>query len=254
VTASLEDKVAVVTGAAQGIGAVYARHLASVGATVVLADIDEAAASDQAQVITTDGRPAWAAGVDIADPDACGALIDQVVEREGCVDILVNNAAIYQDVRSTLAEDIDVDLWRRIVDVNVNGMFFMCRAVIPGMKAQASGVIVNQTSGSIFVAPPGMAHYVTTKAAAIPLTQVLARELGPFGVRVNAIAPGLTDTPATHAVASDAVIAMNVAGVALGRLAQPEDLCGTLEFLCSDAAAFVTGQTIAVNGGSRMLP
>jgi NAD(P)-dependent dehydrogenase (short-subunit alcohol dehydrogenase family) len=157
-------------------------------------------------------------------------------------------------VRSTLAEDIDVDLWRRIVDVNINGMFFMCRAVIPTMKAQEAGVIVNQTSGSIFVAPPGMAHYVTTKAAAIPLTQVLARELGPFGVRVNAIAPGLTDTPATHAVASDAVIAMSVAGIALGRLAQPDDLCGTLEFLCSDAAAFVTGQTIAVNGGSHMLP
>jgi NAD(P)-dependent dehydrogenase (short-subunit alcohol dehydrogenase family) len=254
VTASLGGKVAVITGAAQGIGAVYARHLARVGAVVVLADIEEAAAKDQAEAIAADGLRAWAAGIDIADPQGCVALIDRVVEREGRVDILVNNAAIYQDVRSTLAEDIDVDVWRRIVDVNVNGMFFMCRAVIPHMKAQHSGVIVNQTSGSIFVAPPGMAHYVTTKAAAIPLTKVLARELGPFGVRVNAIAPGLTDTPATHAVTSDAVIAMSVAGIALGRLATPDDLCGTLEFLCSDAAAFVTGQTIAVNGGSHMLP
>jgi NAD(P)-dependent dehydrogenase (short-subunit alcohol dehydrogenase family) len=254
VTASLESKVAVITGAAQGIGAVYARHLASVGAVVVLADIEEGAATDQADEIAADGFRAWAAGIDIADPQGCVGLIDRVVEREGRVDILVNNAAIYQDVRSTLAEDIDVDVWRRIVDVNVNGMFFMCRAVIPHMKAQRSGVIVNQTSGSIFVAPPGMAHYVTTKAAAIPLTKVLARELGPFGVRVNAIAPGLTDTPATHAVTSDAVIAMSVAGIALGRLATPDDLCGTLEFLCSDAAAFVTGQTIAVNGGSHMLP
>ncbi|MDQ1432661.1 MAG: 3-oxoacyl-[acyl-carrier protein] reductase [Actinomycetota bacterium] len=252
--ASLEGKVAVVTGAAQGIGAVYARHLARAGAVVVLADIEEAVATDQADAIGADGLRAWAAGVDIADPHGCVALIDQVVEREGKVDILVNNAAIYQDVRSTLAEDIDVDVWRRIVDVNVNGMFFMCRAVIPHMKEQASGVIVNQTSGSVFVAPPGMAHYVTTKAAAIPLTKVLARELGPFGVRVNAIAPGLTDTPATHAVTPDAVIAMSVAGIAMGRLATPDDLCGTLEFLCSDAAAFVTGQTIAVNGGSHMLP
>jgi NAD(P)-dependent dehydrogenase (short-subunit alcohol dehydrogenase family) len=106
----------------------------------------------------------------------------------------------------------------------------------------------------VFVAPPGMAHYVTTKAAAIPLTQVLARELGPHNIRVNAIAPGLTDTPATHSVASDAVIQMSVAGIAMGRLATPEDLCGTLEFLCSDASAFLTGQTIAVNGGSHMLP
>ncbi len=157
-------------------------------------------------------------------------------------------------MRSTLAEDIPVDVWRRIVDVNINGMFFMCQAVIPHMKSRGSGVIVNQTSGSIFVAPPGMAHYVTTKAAAIPLTKVLARELGPHGVRVNAIAPGLTDTPATHAVTPDAVIAMSVAGIAMGRLATPDDLCGTLEFLCSDAAAFVTGQTIAVNGGSHMIP
>ena len=253
-TTALKGKVAVVTGAAQGIGAVYARHLASIGAVVVLADIDEAGATAHADAIAREGLRAWAAGIDIADAPACVALIDRVVEREGRVDILVNNAAIYQDVRSTLAEDIDVDVWRRIVDVNVNGMFFMCRAVIPRMKEQTSGVIVNQTSGSIFVAPPGMAHYVTTKAAAIPLTKVLARELGPFGVRVNAIAPGLTDTPATHAVTSDAVIAMSVAGIALGRLATPDDLCGTLEFLCSDAAAFITGQTIAVNGGSHMLP
>ncbi len=251
---SLEGKVAIVTGAGQGIGAVYARHLAECGAVAVLADIDDAAATAQSKAIVAGGLRAWAAGVDIADPDRGTALVDDVVAREGRIDILVNNAAIYQDVRSTLAEDIEVDVWRRIVDVNINGMFFMCRAAIPHMKRQGSGVIVNQTSGSIFVAPPGMAHYVTTKAAAIPLTKVLARELGPFGVRVNAIAPGLTDTPATHAVTSDAVIAMSVAGIALGRLATPDDLCGTLEFLCSDAAAFVTGQTIAVNGGSHMLP
>ena len=176
---TLDGKVAIVTGAAQGIGAVYARHLAGCGAAVVLADIDEAAASATADALTEDGSGAWSAGVDIADPDACTALVDSVIAREGQVDILVNNAAIYHDVRSTLAEDIPVDVWRRIVDVNVNGMFFMCRAVIPHMKSRGSGVIVNQTSGSIWVAPPGMAHYVTTKAAAIPLTKVLARELGP---------------------------------------------------------------------------
>jgi NAD(P)-dependent dehydrogenase (short-subunit alcohol dehydrogenase family) len=251
---TLDGKVAIVTGAAQGIGAAYATHLAGCGATVVLADLDENLAAQTAEKITAGGTPPRAAGVDIADPDRCRALVADVVDRSGRIDILVNNAAVYQEVRSTPAEEIPVDVWRRIVDVNVNGMYFMCRAVIPHMKERGSGVIVNQTSGSVFVAPPGMAHYVTTKAAAIPLTQVLARELGPHGVRVNAIAPGLTDTPATHAVASDAVIQMSVAGIAMGRLATPDDLCGTLEFLCSDAAAFVTGQTIAVNGGSHMLP
>jgi NAD(P)-dependent dehydrogenase (short-subunit alcohol dehydrogenase family) len=251
---TLDGKVAIVTGAGQGIGAAYARHLAGCGATVVLADIDENLAAQAAEKIAADGATAWAAGVDIADPDQCRLVAADVVERTGRIDVLVNNAAIYQEVRSTPAEEIPVEVWRRIVDVNVNGMYFMCRAVIPCMKAQGNGVIVNQTSGSVFVAPPGMAHYVTTKAAAIPLTQVLARELGPHNIRVNAIAPGLTDTPATHAVASDAVIQMSVAGIAMGRLATPDDLCGTLEFLCTDASAFLTGQTIAVNGGSHMLP
>ena len=251
---SLDGKVAIVTGAAQGIGAAYARHLATCGATVVLADVDEQLVAQTAEKIAADGFSAWGAGVDIADPERCDALISDVVARSERIDVLVNNAAIYQEVRSTPAEDIPVEVWRRIVDVNINGTYFMCRAVIPHMKARGSGVIVNQTSGSVFVAPPGMAHYVTTKAAAIPLTQVLARELGPHGIRVNAIAPGLTDTPATHAVASDAVIQMSVAGIAMGRLATPEDLCGTLEFLCSDASTFLTGQTIAVNGGSHMLP
>jgi len=251
---TLDGKVAVVTGAAQGIGAAYARHLAQCGSTVVLADIDENLAEGTAEAVAAGGATAWAAGVDIADPDQCRVLVSDVLDRTGRLDILVNNAAIYQEARSTPAEEIPVDVWRRIVEVNINGTYFMCRAVIPHMKERGSGVIVNQTSGSVFVAPPGMAHYVTTKAAVIPLTQVLARELGPHGVRVNAIAPGLTDTPATRAVAPEPVIQASVAGIAMGRLATPDDLCGTLEFLCSDASAFVTGQTIAVNGGSHMLP
>lgn len=250
-SSTLDGKVAIVTGAGQGIGAAYARHLVGCGATVVVADLDETAAKEAAAAI---GEGAWAAPVDIADPEACDALVAAAVARDGRVDILVNNAAIYRDIRSTPAEEIPIDVWRRVVDVNVNGMYFMCRAVIPQMKEQGSGCIVNQTSGSIWVCPPGMAHYVTTKAAAIPLTKVLARELGPFGVRVNAIAPGLTDTPATHEVASPEAIQASVGMAALGRLSTPDDLCGTLEFLCSDAAAFITGQTIAVNGGSHMLP
>jgi 3-oxoacyl-[acyl-carrier protein] reductase len=246
----VNDKVAIVTGAAQGIGAAYSRHLASLGATVIVADLDEAGAKETASGIDS----AVAAHLDIADPDACDAVAADVVGRHGRIDILINNAAIYRDIRMTPADEIPVDVWRRVIDVNVNGMYFMCRAAIPHMKRQRSGCIVNQTSGSIWVAPAGMAHYVTSKAAAIPLTKVLARELGPFGIRVNAIAPGLTDTPATHEVASEEAIQMSAGAAALGRLATPEDLCGALEFLCSDAASFVTGQTLAVNGGSAMLP
>ena len=247
-----EGKVAVVTGAGQGIGETYARYLAEGGATVVLADIS-AGAEANAEKLRADGHRARGV-VDIADAAACQALLDGTVTQEGSLDILVNNAAVYQGLRPTPAEDIPLEVWRRIVDVNVSGMYYMCRAAIPHLKRQRSGVIINQTSGSVFGCPPGMLHYVTTKSTAIPMTKILARELGPFGVRVNAIAPGLTDTAATHDVAAQQAIDMSIAAAPLGRLAVPDDLCGALGFLCSDDGAFVTGQTIAVNGGSNMIP
>jgi NAD(P)-dependent dehydrogenase (short-subunit alcohol dehydrogenase family) len=253
-TTNLTGKVAIVTGAAQGIGEIYAGYLAGLGATVVLADLADDAVQHNAARLEKKGLSAFARPIDIADPLACEVLIAGAVKDHGALDILVNNAAVYQGLRATPAEEIPLDVWRRIVDVNVSGMFYMCRAAIPQFKRQRSGVIVNQTSGSIWTAPPGMLHYVTTKSTAIPMTKILAKELGPFGVRVNAIAPGLTDTAATHDVAAQVAIDMSIAATPLGRLAIPEDLCGALGFLCSDDSAFVTGQTIAVNGGSNMIP
>jgi NAD(P)-dependent dehydrogenase (short-subunit alcohol dehydrogenase family) len=250
----LEDKVVIVTGAAQGIGEVYAEHLARHGANVVLADISLEGAQRNADRLKGEGLLAAPSQVDISDPEACEKLVEGTVDRHGRIDVLVNNAAIYQGLRSTPAEDLSLEVWRRVLDVNVSGMYFMCRAVIPHMKRQRAGVIVNQTSGSVWTCPPGMIHYVTSKAAAIPMTKVLARELGPFGVRVNAIAPGLTDTAATHDVAVQPAIDASIAAAPLGRLVAPNDLCGILSFLCSDQAAFITGQTIAVNGGSNMIP
>jgi len=253
VSQRFEGKVAVVTGAGQGIGETYARYLAEGGAVVVLADISGGAEAN-AEKLRADGHQARGASLDIADAEAGQAFLDGVVEQEGALDILVNNAAVYQGLRATPAEEIPLDVWRRIVDVNVSGMYYMCRAAIPHLKAQRSGVIINQTSGSIWTAPPGMLHYCTTKATAVLMTKILAKELGPFGVRVNAIAPGLTDTAATQDVAAQQAIDMSIAVTPLGRLAVPEDLCGALGFLCSDDGAFVTGQTIAVNGGSNMIP
>ena len=127
-----------------------------------------------AEALSTEGYRATSVATDIADPAACAALIDGTVEREGRIDILVNNAAVYQGIRTTPAEEISIEDWRRIVDVNVSGMYYMCRAVIPHLKAQRSGVIINQTSGSIWTCPPGMLHYVTTKSTAIPMTKILA--------------------------------------------------------------------------------
>ena len=250
----LDSKVAIVTGAAQGIGEVYAEHLARQGASVVLADISLEGAERNADRLKQEGLLAAPSRVDISDPEECEKLVEETVGRHGRIDVLVNNAAIYQGLRSTPAEDLSLEVWRRVLDVNVSGMYFMCRAVIPYMKRQRDGVIVNQTSGSVWTCPPGMIHYVTSKAAAIPMTKVLARELGPFGVRVNAIAPGLTDTAATHDVAVQPAIDASIAAAPLGRLVAPKDLCGILSFLCSDQASFITGQTIAVNGGSNMIP
>jgi NAD(P)-dependent dehydrogenase (short-subunit alcohol dehydrogenase family) len=250
----LEGKVAIVTGAAQGIGEVYAQHLAEQGAAVVLADLSLEGVQDNADRLKEEGLLATPHQVDISNPEECEKLVEATAGRNGRIDVLVNNAAIYQGLRMSPAEDLPLEVWRRVLDVNISGMYYMCRAVIPHMKRQRAGVIINQTSGSIWTCPPGMIHYVTSKAAAIPMTKVLARELGPFGVRVNAIAPGLTDTAATHDVAAQQAIDASIAAAPMGRLAVPNDLCGILSFLCSDAASFITGQTIAVNGGSNMIP
>lgn len=245
----LDGKVAIVTGAAQGIGEAYARHLAGLGATVVVADIDSERAEQTAKQLVADGFSAVAERVDISDSASAAALAESVVERSGSIDVLVNNAAIYKGLQMDVAEEIDLDYWRRMVDVNINGTYYMCRAVIPQMRRQQSGKIVNQSSIAHYIAAPMALHYCTTKGAVVAMTKALASELGEDNIYVNAIAPGIIGTEATMTSVPAMMQDMLVMQAPIKRMGTPEDLLGALEFLCTSASDYVTGQTLVVDGG-----
>lgn len=245
----LGGKVAIVTGSAQGIGRAYAQHLAELDARVVVADIDDAGAEAAAKELVDAGREAFGVRVDIADPASTEGLVAGVLDRWGAVDVLVNNAAVYRGLEMTPAEEIDLAYWRRMMDVNINGTYYMCRAVIPQMRRQGHGKIVNQSSIAAYLAAPLASHYVVSKAAVVALTKCLARELGEDGIHVNAIAPGVIGTPATMDAVPEPMRDMLVMNAALHRIGQPDDLLGALEFLCSDMSDYVTGQTLVVDGG-----
>lgn len=249
----LSGRVAIVTGAARGIGEAYAGHLASLGATVIVADLDEAGAIATAKSLGAEGADVHAATVDIADAAGAQGLADDIVERHGRIDILVNNAAMYQGLQMDIAEDIDLDYWRRMVDVNLSGTFYMCRAVIPQMRRQESGKIVNQSSAAAFLAAPLVTHYCVTKAAVVTLTQCLAKEVGEDNIQVNAIAPGVIGTDATMTSVPEPLRDMFILNSALRRMGSPEDLLGALEFFCTSMSDYVTGQTLLVDGGVYML-
>jgi 3-oxoacyl-[acyl-carrier protein] reductase len=249
VAGKLDGKVAIVTGAAQGIGEAYARHLAELGAEVVVADIDDAGAEATAKGLTGAGHKAIGVRVDIADVASTEQLVQQVLNRSGTIDILVNNAGLYRGLQMAPAEEVDLAYWRRMIDVNVNGTYYMCRAVIPHMRRQGHGKIVNQSSIAAYLAAPLASHYVVSKAAVVALTKCLAREVGEDGINVNAIAPGVIGTPATMEAVPEPMRDMLVMNAAIHRIGQPQDLLGALEFLCSDMSDYVTGQTLVVDGG-----
>jgi NAD(P)-dependent dehydrogenase (short-subunit alcohol dehydrogenase family) len=247
---ALKGRVALVTGAGQGIGAAYAARLAELGAHVVVADINCDGATATADALTASGLSASAAGIDVTDADSVGQMVDQIVTDYGSLDVVVNNAAIYQGIRLSPVETTDVDYWRRIIDVNLTGVFIVSRAVIPAMKARGGGVIVNQGSTGSFMNAPNMIHYAVSKAAVVALTRNLASEVGQYNIRVNAIAPGFTLSDATKANFPGADTQANAAaGSALRRNGTPEDILGALEYLTTDASAWVTGQTLVVDGG-----
>lgn len=246
-------RTAVITGAGHGIGTEYARHFAGRGAQVVVADIDAEAAASVAKEIVMSGLAASPLVVDIADVAAATAAVDGVVAEHGSIDFLVNNAALYANRDFAIAEEIALDMWQRMIDINISGTFYMCRAAIPHMKRQGFGRIVNQSSASVYATVPRSLHYSMTKAAVITMTKTLARELGPFGVTVNAIAPGVIDTEATLKVVPEDVMAKGVAATSLRRVGHPTDLAPVVGFLCSEGAGYITGQTVVVDGGINML-
>ena len=248
----LEGRVAVVTGAAQGIGAAFARALAAEGARVAVADLDSGAAL--VREIESAGGAAIDAPTDVADEASCEAMAARTVEAFGRLDVLVNNAAVFTAVERKPFTDIPVEEWDRVLAVNAKGVWLCCKAAVPEMRRTGGGRIVNVCTGRIFKGAPFFLHYDASKAAVLGITRALARELGDDDIRVNAIAPGSTMSENVRARTNwkGGGPEQTRASRALKRDEVPEDLIGACVFFASDDSAFVTGQTLVVDGGSAM--
>lgn len=246
-----ENKVVVVTGAAQGIGEAYARALAKEGAAVVVADLNEEAGAKVAASINAElGEGASGKAIfvscDVSSAESAESLVRQTVEELGGIDHLVNNAAIYGSMEFNLLISVDWDYYRKFMAVNLDGALVMTRAVYPEIAKRGGGAIVNQSSTAAYLYS---GFYGLAKAGINSLTQQLAHELGGQRIRVNAIAPGPTDTEATRTQAGDAAKDIVRNSLAIKRMGEVGDMVGALLFLLSDDASWVTGQILAVDGG-----
>jgi NAD(P)-dependent dehydrogenase (short-subunit alcohol dehydrogenase family) len=249
----LAGRIAIVTGGAKGIGRHYSLALAQAGASVVVADIVDGADVVEA-IARAHGRESVMGAVfDVSDETSVKTLVARAVERFGRIDVLVNNAALFAPLHQTKCTEIDAGLWDRVMAVNLRGPFLMVKHVAPHMIARGYGKIINVGSGTAYRGIPWMLHYVTSKGGILAFTRALSRELGEHGIRVNTLSPGfiLSDTvvaenPEHVATARPSVLQIR----ALKRDAYPEDLLGALVFLASAESDFITGQTLAVDGGS----
>jgi NAD(P)-dependent dehydrogenase (short-subunit alcohol dehydrogenase family) len=242
---ALDGKVAIVTGASQGIGRAIADGLAREGTRIVVADLrgaEEAAASYSEGVGLT---------VDVADEANVERMVAETLERCGSIDILVNNAGLYASLEMRAFTEIPLEEWNRVMAVNVASMFLTCRAVVPVMREQGGGKIVNISSGTPFRGVPFLLHYVTSKGAIVALTRALAKELGKDSIHVNCVAPGFTmsDGVKAHPEVVEKLQSASVAARTIQRDQVPEDVVGAVVFLCTPAADFITGQTMVIDGG-----
>ncbi|MGE0253677.1 MAG: SDR family NAD(P)-dependent oxidoreductase [Alphaproteobacteria bacterium] len=250
----LDGKVAVVTGGGRGLGRAYCEALARAGAAVVAADIRDTA--ETVAAVEAAGGKALGVKLDVTDMAACQAMADAATGHFGRLDVLVNNAALYGDIRGGRFDRLDEAQWDRVMAVNVKGMWQCCKACVPAMRAAGGGSIVNIASlAAVYGMPYGL-DYTTSKAAVIGLTRGLARELGREWIRVNAVAPSAVLTEGTDAFMGakrDDMLKAIAANQSLKANLTTDDLTGTVLWLASDAARFVTGQTIMVDGGSVLL-
>ncbi len=242
----LSGKVAIVTGGARHIGAAYARRLAAEGAAVVIADILDG--EPVANEIRTNGGKALAVKADVSNENDTRNMTEESVKAFGRIDILVNNAAIFINIQRHPFYEISAEEWDRVSAVNIKGPFLCAKAVFSQMKQQRSGKIINISSSTAYWGTPMFLHYVASKAALVGMTRSLAREVGEFGICVNAIAPGLVEHEGQNA--PKALSELQLKERSIKRLQTPDDLMGTLVFLASSDSDFMTGQTIVVDGGS----
>ena len=247
----LDGKVAIVTGGGRGIGVEYSKVLAAEGAKVAVTDIVDTETT--VNIIKQAGGDAIGIHCDVTDPDNIKAMVAETVETYGRLDILVNNAALFADLKQGSFLDIDEAEWDRVMQINTRGVFSCSKAAVPEMKKNGYGKIVNIASGTVFKGTPMLLHYVSSKGAQVAFTRALAREVGDHGITVNCIAPGLT---MSEKVIEDdqwtAVKDGNTASRAIKREQMPEDLIGALVFFSSQDSDFITGQTLVVDGGSAM--
>jgi NAD(P)-dependent dehydrogenase (short-subunit alcohol dehydrogenase family) len=253
-TTSMIGKIAIVTGAARGLGRAYAEGLAREGAALVCGDLRDCA--DTVAAIESVGGKALSVQLDVTDMTSCQAMAEAAVAAYGSIDVLVNNAALYANMQGGRFETLEPAEWQKMMDVNITGMWHCCKAVIEPMRKAGGGSIINISSLAAIYGFPFGVHYAMSKGAVIGMTRAMAREIGRDWIRVNAVAPSAVMTEGTKEFFGDrldkaaGVIAQ---GQALQRNLEADDLVGTILYLASDASKFVTGQTIMVDGGTVFL-
>jgi NAD(P)-dependent dehydrogenase (short-subunit alcohol dehydrogenase family) len=247
---ALTGRLAIITGAGQGIGRIFAKAFALAGAVVIIAERNHTRGQSVAAEITADGGQALAIETDVADPKSVEAMASKVETAYGRIDILINNAAIFSTLEMRPFDQIPLQEWEQVLRVNVTGPFLCARAVVPAMRRARWGRIINIASGAVSLGRPNYLHYITSKGAIDAMSRSMARELGADGITVNAVLPGATFTEIERETVTPEQKSRIIGMQCVPRAEVPEDLVGTMLFLASDASGFLTGQAITVDGGA----
>ena len=248
------NKTVVITGAARGLGQEYARQFAKLGANVAINDVRDC--SETLGIIEDEGAAGLSAITDVTSAESTREMAQAVIDKFGSIDVLVNNAALYGSLSMAPFDQLDEAEWDAAMNVNVKGLWQCAKAVVPAMKSQQSGSIINISSLAAVYGLPNCLHYTASKAAVIGVTRGLARELGRYNIRVNSVAPNVVNTDATSEIFKDKrdkIVDVTTAQQAIRRPLETQDITGTVLFLASDLSALTTGQTMMVDGGTVLL-